>query len=222
MSDSVSSSSVAIRVALTMHLRLVRDALSKLIDTAGDITTAAVYASADALVGGVGRSGIDVCIIEVGLPGMGGLEALRRLRLQGIQTPVLMTCVQGNSALASRCVQDGAHGFVTMDVSDSEFLDAIRSVERGRVYLSTEHLDSVVQHANGCAGGHMTLSPQEFQVFTRLARGFTNGEISRELHLDQRTVSSYRRRVLDKMGFTRNAELVEYAIRQGLIDEIHS
>lgn len=206
-----------IKVAVADDHQLMREGMARIIATADDIDIVVSVDSGAALLDALQTAAVDVCVLDISMPGIDGVETLRRMRLQHPDLPVLMCTMHDDLAFGARCVHEGANGFLTKGAAPADFLAAIRKVRAGQAQLSNELLDHLLRRSPECQLPHQRLSAREFQVFIRLARGLTNAEITRELHLDQRTVSAYRRRVLDKMGLDRNAELVEYAIRQQLI-----
>lgn len=205
-----------IRLAVADDHQLMREGMARIVATASDMVIAVSAGSGEELLVALASTPVDVFILDISMPGIDRIETLRRLRANHPSLPVLMCTMHADTTFAVRCLHQGANGFLTKGSAPADFLNAIRRVHTGQVHLSGEVLEHLLTNGGPGALPHQSLSAREFEVFIRLARGATNAEIARELHLDQRTVSEYRRRALDKLGAGRNADLVEYAIRHEL------
>lgn len=162
----------------------------------------------------------DVVILDLGLPGRGGLDVLRDLRQSKPKLPVLILSMQPEDQYAVRALRAGAAGYLTKEAAPDHLLQAIRTVTAGRRYISAavaEHLAAQLAH-DGTAPIHDALSDREYQVMTLIASGRSVGDVAGQLALSVKTISTYRARILDKMGMKNNAELVQYAVRNSLID----
>jgi DNA-binding NarL/FixJ family response regulator len=153
-------------------------------------------------------------ILDVSLPDGDGFSVLREICALGSQTAVLMLSIHTDSLYASRSLQLGAAGYISKSASRSDLLKAIRNVLDGKrhfdesAFLDGDHPGSATFHAN--------LSPQEWKVLLALASGRATGEVAAEFHLSAKTVSTYKRRLLDKLGLKSTADLVRYVIEQKL------
>lgn len=162
----------------------------------------------------------DVVILDLGLPGRGGLDVLRDLRQSKPKLPVLILSMQPEDQYAVRALRAGAAGYLTKEAAPDHLLQAIRTVTAGRRYISAavaEHLAAQLAH-DATAPIHDALSDREYQVMTLIASGRSVGDVAGQLALSVKTISTYRARILDKMGMKNNAELVQYAVRNSLID----
>src|SRR5260370_38109752 len=156
----------------------------------------------------------DAVILDISLPGKGGLEALKELRRARPRLPVLMLSMYPEEQFAVRALRAGAAGYLFKMTSAADLVAAVRSVLSGRRYVSpslAERLAGEIGLAPGRAP-HELLSDREFQVFRLLASGKTVTAAADELGLSVATVSTYRTRIIEKMGMPENYDLVQYAI----------
>jgi DNA-binding NarL/FixJ family response regulator len=162
----------------------------------------------------------DVVVLDVSLPDQNGLDVLKQIRVFAPQLPVLILSMYPEEQFALRAFRAGAAGYVTKRTAPQEIGEAVRRVLAGGRYITpsiAERMALDLARPKDKAP-HEILSDREYQVFRRLAMGKTVKDIGAELALSVQTVSTYRARILSKMGFRTNAELTEYAIRSGLLD----
>ena len=155
------------------------------------------------------------------MPGKSGLDVLKDLRYLKPKIPVLILSVYPEEQYAIRVLKAGASGYLTKASAPDELITAIKKIVSGGKYISTslaEMLASEVKSGGMIKHLHESLSDREFQVMKMLAVGKTIKEISEELFLSPKTVSTYRTRIYEKMKFSSKAELTGYAMRNGLID----
>ena len=152
----------------------------------------------------------DVIVMDVVMPRGDGYDATREIRRRHPAARILVVSVYNDLVRARRFAKVGAMGFLSKDAELDEFRDAVQSVGRGDRYFSPDPDGEIDDPAS-------VLSPREFQVMLRLARGMTNREISEEFFVSVRTVDNQRLQVLRKLGLRNNVELTHYAIRHGLI-----
>ena len=165
--------------------------------------------------------GCDVLLLDISLPGISGVDVLRTIRQRLDHVKVLVLSGYPEDRYALSMIRNGANGYLCKDCEKSELVRAIRTVGRGKRYLSAKTAELLAEQVTGetVPDPHQSLSEREFQVFLRLASGARVSEIADDLHLSMKTVSTYRSRLLEKLGVTSNAELAAYAIRNGLINE---
>ncbi len=164
---------------------------------------------------------IEVLLLDISMPGPGFLEVLRRVRVHRPELRVLVLSVQPEEQYAVRALRAGASGYLTKDRSPDELAKAIRQVAMGRKYVTASLAEQLAAELGGSAGKepHETLSEREYQVFRLLGAGKTVGEVAETLALSPKTVSTYRRRIMDKMKLDSNATLMRYAIARNLVEE---
>jgi two-component system, NarL family, invasion response regulator UvrY len=166
------------------------------------------------------RSGSwDLVVLDVSLPGRGGFDVLKEITRLRPGLRVLMLGVQGEGAYAVRAFRAGAAGYVTKDNSPEELVAAAKKVLVGGRYMSAEVAESLAAGlAKGSRAAHELLSAREHQVLRLLASGHTVKEIAAELRLSEKTISTYRSRILEKMRMRTTAQLMGYALRAGLVE----
>lgn len=209
-----------IRVLIADDHAVVREGLKRIVEGTGDISVEGEAGSGEELLRKIGNTPCDVVVMDLAMPGMPGLEVLREIRRRKPQLPILILSMYPADQYAVRTLSDGASGYLHKGDPPSELVKAIRTVVRGRRYISEPVAESLASHVNGTAekAPHERLSNREFQVLRLLASGQGVSEIARELQLSVKTVSTFRARVLEKLGLAHNAELVRYALEHGLVD----
>ncbi|HET6515175.1 MAG TPA: response regulator transcription factor [Thermodesulfovibrionales bacterium] len=166
------------------------------------------------------RDDYDVILLDISMPGKSGLDVLKELRNERPKLPVLMLSMHPEEQYAVRVLRAGASGYLTKESAPDELIAAIRKVLQGKKYVSTSLAEKLVLDLEAASEKplHETLSDREFQVMRMLASGKTVGEISIELSLSVKTISTYRSRILEKMKLKNNAELTHYAIQNRLVE----
>lgn len=213
------TSTGVIRVALTDDHAVVREGLAALVGANANMEVVLTVATGRELLLRAAAAEPDVCVLDLSLPDGDGLDLLGRLRGLVPGVAILVLTAHSEAAYGSAALDAGADGFLNKACEPSEIVRAIRELAQGRMHVPQELASLLVRgRGRGDAPPHTSLSPRELTVLVRLAAGSSNAEISAELHLDQRTISTYRRRVLDKLDLRTNADLVRYALRHGLVD----
>ncbi len=162
----------------------------------------------------------DLVVLDLAMPGRGGLDALKRILHHRSEMPVLVFSAHAEDQYAIRALRAGARGYVTKQSPSEELVVAVHKLLGGAAYVSAslaEHLASMIT-AKPERPPHEALSDREMQVLRLLAIGKSVKEIGHELALSDKTISTYRARILDKMNMRTNAELMRYALRAGLVD----
>jgi DNA-binding NarL/FixJ family response regulator len=171
------------------------------------------------MLGALKTKATDLLLLDVSMPGALFLDVVRDLRARHPNIRILVLSVHPEEQWAVRALRAGASGYLTKDHSPEQLLEAIRRVYRGGKYVSPTLAEHLAEHLDG--GGqrapHELLSDREFEVMRRLGSGLTVSQIAGELAISAKTVSTYRKRILEKMAVATNAELVRYAARYGLI-----
>jgi DNA-binding NarL/FixJ family response regulator len=162
----------------------------------------------------------DVAVLEPSLGGRNGVEVLKELKHICPRLPILILTMHSEEQYARRAFKAGAAGFITKDSSRAELVKAINKVIEGGRYVSTSLAEKLVLDIGRDTdkAAHESLSDREFEVTCLIASGKTVGEIAELLSLSDKTISTYRARVLEKMGMKTNAELTHYAIKNKLVD----
>jgi DNA-binding NarL/FixJ family response regulator len=160
----------------------------------------------------------DVIVTDVAMPGISGLEALRRLRAEAIAAKVIFLTMHADAQLAAEALRAGASGFVVKHAAGKELIAAIHTVLRGGKHL-TPHLasDVLTTLADGGGPGAGTLTPRQREVVSLIAEGRTMKEVAAALGLSPRTVETHKYQVMQALGFQTTADLIRYAFEHGLI-----
>ncbi|HSV84958.1 MAG TPA: response regulator transcription factor [Levilinea sp.] len=167
----------------------------------------------------IGSERWNIVVLDLNMPGGNGLEALKQIKHDQPQLPVLILTMFSEDQYAMRTIRAGAAGYLNKESAPEELVQAIRQILRGGKYISAAVADELVLYAldEDDQPLHKHLSDREYQVLSLIASGKEIKEISSELALSVKTVSTYRARLLEKMNMKTNAELTYYAIKNGLV-----
>lgn len=162
----------------------------------------------------------DVIILDISMPGIDGLDTLKQIKSEKPKARVLILTIHPEARYAVRCVRMGADGYLTKASAPTELIGAIKRISQGRKYISLSLAERLTEELDQDSGKlpHQALSDREYQVMVMISSGIPLKEIADQLALSTKTVSTYRSRILEKMKLNNNAELMLYAIRNGLID----
>lgn len=161
----------------------------------------------------------DIVVLDVSMPGRGGLDVLKELKAEFPARPVLILSVHPEDQYAVRALRAGAAGYLTKDSAPAELVNAIRKAMQGGKYVSPSLAEKLAFNLAPDPDRlpHEALSDREYQVLCAIASGKTVSEIAEEMSLSVKTISTYRTRLLEKMNLKNNAELTHYAIQHGLV-----
>jgi DNA-binding NarL/FixJ family response regulator len=212
-------SSDRIRVLLVDDHAIARNGVRLMLGTAGDIDVAGEAADAQQALALLRQEAFDVALLDITMPGMNGLDLLRHLHTDYPGMAVLMLSTYAEEIYAVRALKQGAAGYLTKDAPTAVLVDAVRRAAGGRKYVSPSLVEKLASLVSGdvAAAGHEALSNRELEVFKLIALGEPLVQIGEKLHLSPNTVTTYRARILDKMGMSSNAELTRYALEHGII-----
>jgi two-component system invasion response regulator UvrY len=161
----------------------------------------------------------DVALLDINLPGKSGLDLLKELKAEWPKLPVLVLSAHPEDQFAVRALKAGAGGYMTKESAPEELAKAIRKVLAGGRYVSSALAEKLALGVkkDPTRTPHETLSDREYEVMSRIASGKTVTEIAEELSLSGKTISTYRTRILEKLSVKNSAEIVLYAVRNGLV-----
>ncbi len=199
---------------------VVRDGLKKILDERPDITIFGEANTAPEALRLAREQDWNIVVLDLSLGSRSGLEVLKELKQSCPKLPVLILSMHSEEQYARRAFKAGAAGYITKDSPRAELLKAIDRIIEGRKYVSptlAERL-AVDLEKGGDRLPHETLSDREFEVMRLIGSGKTVGEIATLLSLSDKTISTYRARLLEKMEMKTNAELTHYAIQNKLVD----
>jgi DNA-binding NarL/FixJ family response regulator len=209
-----------IRVLIVDDHPIVRAGLRRIAEDDRGITVTAEAPSGDAALLALRQHVADVILLDVSMPGSPFTETLRRLREEHPTVRVLVLSAHPEDQWAVRALRGGASGYLTKDHSPEQLLDAIRRVHRGGRYVSPTLAERLATQLGQdfVEAPHEQLSDREFDVLRTMGRGHSVKQVAETLGLSPKTVSTYRARLMEKMRFTTNADLVQYAASHGLIE----
>jgi DNA-binding NarL/FixJ family response regulator len=210
------------RIVLADDHTLVRDGLRRVIEAEADFKVVGEAANAAATIAEVAAQRPDILLLDVSMPGGGGIAALDEIRKASPATRILVLTMHEDPAYLRVALVSGASGFLLKHAAGRELVAAIRAVLQGRTYVDPT-LAGVALHEALRPGqpsqetASDRLSPRETQVLRDLALGFTNKEVAERLAVSVKSVETYRARLFEKLGLERRADLVRYAISHNLM-----
>jgi len=209
-----------IKVLIADDHAIVRKGLKQILLEIPDMCVEGEAASAQETLRKVQQNHYDVLVLDILMPDRSGFVIIKEIKHLRPDLPILVLSVYSEDQYAVRVLKSGAAGYLTKECVPLELVGAIRKVVNGGKYISPALAEGLVTRLQTDIPDkpHESLSNREFQVMRRIAQGFTITEISRELALSVKTISTYRARLLSKMNIKSNAELIRYAIKNQLID----
>lgn len=211
---------MSIRLMLVDDHKILREALRTILEKEADLSVVAEAADGDGAIEAARRTGPDIVVMDIGLPGLNGIEATRRLLADNPSIKVLALSTFADRRMVMQMLDAGASGYVVKAAGAEEFLRGIRALAQGKTYLCQEVAGAVVDAARGgpshAGRAKEALGRRESEVLTLLAEGRTSPEIADRLHIATSTVEVHRRNIMRKLGLHSVAELTKYAIRNGL------
>jgi DNA-binding NarL/FixJ family response regulator len=207
-----------IKVLLVDDHIVVRNGVRLMLSAEPDIVVVAEAGNAQDALALVRSEEVDVALVDIAMPGKNGLELLKQLRAEKPRLAVLILSTYSESVYAVRALKAGAAGYLTKDSPTAVLVEAVRKAASGGKYVSPtlmEQLADVI--AGDGVRSHDMLSNRELEVLKLIAAGDSLVKIAEKLHLSPNTVTTYRTRVLEKMGRSNNAELTRYAMENGLL-----
>lgn len=209
-----------IRLLLADDHTIMREGLKQLFALTADIQVAAEATEGGQVIDGVRQGGIDLLLVDMTMPGICGEDLIARIRAHDAGLPILVLSMHDEAQIARRALKAGANGYVTKDQDPETLLAAIRKVAAGGRFIDPDLAEAMVFESSGAKppADHDCLSDREFQIMRLLARGVTVNDIAEQLAISNKTVSTHKARLMEKMGFASNADLVRYAVGRGLVE----
>lgn len=214
--------SAMLKILITDDHAIVRQGLKQLLDSTGERHVVGEAAHANEAITKVRNQRWDVVVLDMNLPGKPGLDALKQIRSERPDTPVLVFSYYPEDQIALRVLRAGAAGYVTKSSPPELLLTAIKRVARGGKFITPSLAEKLanVFDADFDRAPHEKLTDREFQIFHLLAGGMTVSEIAEELSLSVKTISTHRAKILNKMHLRNNAELMHYSLHQRLEEHL--
>lgn len=210
---------MTIRVLITDDHAIVREGLRRILAASPDIVVAGEAADGMEALQQIATCNPHVVLMDISMPGMSGIDLISRIRAEHPQVPVLVLSMHKEEQFAVRSLKVGAAGYLTKDCAPELLAQAIRRVAAGGKYITSEVADALANAIlpSPMETPHKLLSNREFQIFRKLASGQSISEIAQELSLSANTVSTHKRRLMNKLGIENNAALVRYAVKHQLV-----
>ena len=207
-----------IRVLLVDDHAIARNGVRLMLSAADDICVMGEASNAVEALERVGEQVFDVALLDITMPGKNGLELLKQLRAEQPKLAVLMLSTYSEEIYAVRALKLGASGYLTKDAPTAVLVAAVRKAAAGGKHVSPALLEKLASLiGGGGTSSHEALSNRELEVFKLIAAGESLVRIGELMHLSPNTVTTYRTRILEKMGLGSNAELTRYALENGII-----
>lgn len=212
-----------IRIVIADDHAVLRAGLKMLLNSQNDMRVVGEAEDGNQVVRAAIAHRPDVVLMDLGMPGMGGIDATRAIRQAQPETRVLVLTMHDDESYFRKVLEAGAAGYVLKRAADTELLAAIRAVQRGEVYIypamSKVLVEEMLDHNAPAREGLAVLSDREREVLHLIAAGYTRQQIADKLCLSVKTVETYKARVMEKLRFKTRAELVRYALEKGLLTE---
>ena len=211
---------IMIRVGIVDDHSIVRSGLRHFFSEHVDLRVAGEAASGREAIDLVRDMELDVLVMDLSMPDQSGIDALAMIRAKAPDVGVLILSAYPEEHYAMHLIRQGASGYLNKECDPLEIVQAIRTIALGKRYISAQVAELLAQQLDQGIQGppHEQLSEREFQVFLKLARGRSATEIADELSLSVKTISTYRTRLMEKLGLNSNSDLTYYALKNQLID----
>jgi two-component system invasion response regulator UvrY len=202
-----------IRVLIADDHKIVRDGLKRILSAHGDLDVVGEASSGDEALALVKGNDYDVAMLDMSMPGLSGMDLIKRLKIEKPKLRILVLSMHGESQYAARALKAGASGYLNKDSAAELLVGALRKIASGGVHIGEAAAASLVAAEKL---PHEALSDREFEVLRLLVEGLGPTEIGERLHLSVKTVSTHKTRILEKLGLGSTAELVRYALENKL------
>lgn len=209
-----------IRLLLADDHTIMREGLKQLFALAGDIEVVGEAVNGNQAQELLRAGGVDLLLLDMTMPGICGEDLVARIRGHHPDLPILILSMHNEPQIAQRALKAGASGYLTKDRDPESLLAAIRRVAAGGRFIDPLLAEQMAFESSGLGRivRHQSLSDRELQVMRLFARGMAVNDIAEQLAISNKTVSTHKARLMEKMGFACNAELVRYAVIHGLVD----
>ncbi|MCD6384548.1 response regulator transcription factor [Candidatus Sumerlaeota bacterium] len=209
-----------IKILIADDHPIVREGIKQILAETDDMVVAGEAATSQEVLNKVLKEDFDVVLLDISMPGRSGLDVLKEIKFAKPKIQVLMLSIHPEEHYAERVIKAGASGYLTKESAPDELIGAIRKVSQGRKYISPSFAEKLASRLDTDTDKlpHERLSDREYQVMRMIASGKTVKEIAEEMALSIKTISTYRSRVLQKMGMKNNAELTYYVIKHNLVE----
>ena len=210
-----------IRVLIADDHAIIRDGLKQIVSLVSNMEVAGEACDGDELLKLLRNTGCDVLVMDISMPGKSGIALIRQVKALRPALPVLVLSMHRESQYAVQAIRGGAAGYITKNAASSDLIDGIRRVAEGGTFIPETVADKLVRQLQQPEKDlpHTKLTPREFQTFQMLVEGHSINSIAKTLSLSNKTVSTHKANILQKMEMSTTAGLVYYALKHGLINE---
>lgn len=208
----------SLRVAIADDHAVVRTGYRRLLELEPNVSVVAEFADCETAYTWLSANHADILILDLSMPGRGGLETLRRLKARVPTLKVLVFSMHGAPAMVSQAMQAGADGYLTKSSAPEALIAAVLDLGAGGQPLSEEAARALGEAGNDSQAPHQVLSLREFQVFTMLAQGLAVDEIAARLCVSAKTVANYQTAIRQKTGLSNALEMFRYARTHALLE----
>jgi two-component system, NarL family, invasion response regulator UvrY len=208
-----------IRIIIADDHSIVREGLKQIIADTPDMIIADEAENGHELISKIETGKYNVAVVDISMPDSHILDLLKHIRQIQPRLPVLILSMHPEDQYGVRVMKAGAAGYLTKESASTDLISALRTVSAGKKYISATLAEKLIfaLNNNKNKAPHEALSDREFQVFCMLAESKPSKEIAAELYLSEKTISTYRSRILSKMQLKNNSELIHYAVKNGLV-----
>lgn len=206
-----------IKILIADDHAVVRSGLKQIMATATDVAVIDEAASGADVLAKLRGTEVDLLMLDITMPGISGVDLIRRVHAEYPEMPILILSIHNEAQVVSRALRAGASGYVTKDSDPEVLLAAARKLASGGRFIDPTLVDAVVfERHSSDVPPHEILSDREFEVLRLLASGRSVNDIAEAFSLSAKTISTHKRRLMQKLGVSNNAELFRYCIRHGL------
>ena len=200
---------------------IIRDGLKQIISFVPNMFVVSEAENGEQLLQQLRKLAADVLVLDMSMPGKSGLALIQQVKALKPDLPVLILSMYQESQYAVQAIRAGAAGYITKNTASAQLIEAIRKVASGGSFVSPAIAEKIVKQMQKPELDlpHTRLTAREFQTFKMLVEGHSVNEIARILSLSNKTISTHKANILQKMGMATTANLVYYALKHGLIDE---
>jgi len=211
-----------VRVVIADDHTIVREGLKQLLLAAGAFEIAGEARDGHEVLKLAREQEFDVLLLDLSMPGKSGMDLIKQVKTERPRLRILVLSMHQEHQYAVRAIKAGASGYLTKDSASTQLVSAIEKVASGGAFISAEVAEQLALGAMPHTDGppHASLSDREYQVFRMLVSGKAVSEIANELSLSVKTVSTHKARLMEKMGIGNQAELVRYAMKHRLVDDL--
>ncbi|MDR3609743.1 MAG: response regulator transcription factor [Ignavibacteriaceae bacterium] len=207
-----------IKILIADDHAIVREGLKQILAEEPDMKVTGEAGDANELFGLLKNDVWDAVVLDINMPGKSGLEALKDLKKEFADLPVLILSMYSEEQYGIRALKAGASGYLKKASAPNEFVTALRTIIKGKKYISPSLAENLADNINPLHPLSNKLSDREYEILCKIAQGHSTEDIANELCISVHTVYTYRNRILDKLNLKTNVELTQYAIQNKLIE----